>query len=447
MVGQPPSGGPQGTQVPKHPLAQGTHPAPKAEEGVGRRAEGLPRSFCAAAVLLLICLFHVSAQTTSRAKQVCSQADEITRQLTVISGMTLLHPVPCDLITKEKVNEFLKKRLKEAVKPEEIHAEELVLKKFGLVPQDFNLEKTTVDLLTEQAAAFYDYNRRKLFITETTSSATQEPVLAHELSHALADQHFNLARFIKKGRESDDGSTARLAVMEGQATWIMTEYVARSMGQSLRDSPGLAAAMSAMTEGAGGQFPVYDTAPLYLRQSLVFPYTKGMLFQNALVQRDGQKGFAEPFARPPVSSQQILHPEKYLSEVKPTRPELPRVQLPRGYKSLIDGTMGESDHSTIIEQFASKEAAAEISPHWRGCRFEIRENKKEGRAVLLYAVEWDSENAAIRYFDFYKSALEKKWKSMKVQEQGLYSISGTGDDGRFELRRAGAIVTSAEGMP
>ena len=90
-------------------------------------------------------------------------------------------------------------------KPGEIRAEELTLKKFGLVPQDFDLAKNTVDLLTEQAAAFYDYDQKKLFITETTPSDTQEPVLAHELSHALADQNFNLAQVHPAGAQSDDG--------------------------------------------------------------------------------------------------------------------------------------------------------------------------------------------------------------------------------------------------
>jgi hypothetical protein len=142
--------------------------------------------------------------------------------------------VPCDFITKEKINEFLKKRIKDVAKPEDIRAEELTLKKFGFVPPDFDLAKNTVDLLTEQAAAFYDYDKKKLFITESTPDDTQEPVLAHELSHALADQHFNLGKFIKQGKKSDDGASARLAVMEGQATWLMSEFLARKLGQSLK---------------------------------------------------------------------------------------------------------------------------------------------------------------------------------------------------------------------
>jgi hypothetical protein len=401
----------------------------------------------AAVFPLLLLLYAGPAPAQSpRAKEICGLANRIVLDLTRISGMRLRHPVPCDYITKEKVKAFLDARMKDAARPEEIRAEELTLKKFGFVPRDFDLAQTTVDLLTEQAAAFYDYNKKKLFITESTPSDTQEPVLAHELSHALADQNFNLARFIRQGRKSDDGSTARLAVMEGQATWLMSEYLARKSGQSLKDSPALASTMSHLGEGAAGEFPVYDNAPLYMRLTLVFPYATGMLFQNAVCQRDGQEGFAEVFRRAPASTQQVIHPEAYFSNVKPTQPELPDAHLPRGYKSLVGGALGEFDHAVLLEQFVGKQQAAEIAPHWRGCNFELRENKKAGRVVLLYAAEWDREESARRYFAAYREALEKKWKKMSVASETADSVTGSGDDGRFELRRIGAIVTSVEGL-
>jgi hypothetical protein len=410
--------------------------------------KGTMRKTALAAAILQILFFAgpAPAQSSPEAKAVCGQAGAIAKELTEISGMTLLHPVPCDFITKDKVNQFLKKRVKDSASPEDIRAQELVLRKFGFVPQGFDLAKTTVDLLTEQAAAYYDYDQRKLFIIESTPSDNQEPVLAHELSHALADQHFRLAKFIRKGRDSDDGSSARMAVMEGQATWMMSEYLARKMGRSLKDSPELVTLMSTMSASGEGQYPVLDKAPLYLRMSLIFPYTKGMLFQNALVQRDGQEGFAAPFRRAPVSTHQILHPEDYFSSLQPTRPALPRVRLPRGYKALVGGTMGEADHAILIEQFGSPEEAAQISPHWRGSTFEVRENKKAGRAVLLYTVEWDSEETARRYFAFYKQALGKKWNEFTLRAETADSADGTGDDGRFELRRDGATVTSVEGL-
>jgi len=397
------------------------------------------------ALLMALWVAVAGAQQDPRARQLCGEANRIVRELTLISGMPLHHLVPCDFISKAKINDFLKKRVNEVAKPEEIRAEELTLKKFGLVPQDFDLAKNTVDLLTEQAAAFYDYDKKKLFITETTPSESQEPVLAHELSHALADQNYNLGKFIRQGRKSDDGSTARLAVMEGQATWLMAEYLARKNGSSLKDSPALVE-MMASPSNESGQFPVYENAPLYLRQSLVFPYTKGMLFQNAVFQRDGQYAFAEAFQKPPLSTQQIIHPEKYFQNVKPTDPDLPDVHLPHGYKGLVGGSLGELEHQILLEQYAGSEVANEIAPHWRGSNFELTEDKKAGRVVLLYSVEWDSEPIAERYFTVYQDVLGKKWKKLTVSSQAADAVDGLGDDGRFELRRKGTIVTSVEGL-
>ncbi|MGP8248146.1 MAG: hypothetical protein ACLQVN_26985 [Bryobacteraceae bacterium] len=401
---------------------------------------------CGLAALSLLAAASASAQTPPAQESICAQVPAITRQLTEISGLELKHPVPCHFISKREVNEFLKKRVKEVASPAEIRAEELTLKKFGLVPADYDLAKNTIDLLTEQAAAFYDYNRKKLFITETTPFETQEPVLAHELSHALADQNFDLARYTRQGRKSDDGSTARLAVMEGQATWLMSEYLARRNGTSLKDNREMANMMSAMADSSGGQYPVFENAPLYLRDTLVFPYTKGMLFQQAVFERDGQDSFAEVFRKPPVSTQQILHPERYFSGVQPTDPQLPDPHLGRAYKSLIGGSLGELEHGILLRQYAGKQTAEELAPHWRGSNFELREDKKAGRVVLLYAVEWDSADAARRYFEAYRELLQKKWKKMEIASRTADSVTGSGDDGRFELRRDRTLVTSVEGL-
>lgn len=404
----------------------------------------MPRRLIPSLFFCLALVGPAAAQTDPRAEKLCSEANRIVDDLTTISGMTRRREVPCDFITKEKINEFLKKRVKETIKPEEIRAEELTLKKFGLVPRDFDLAKNTVDLLTEQAAAFYDYEKKKLFITETTPTDTQDPVLAHELSHALADQNFNLGKFIKQGRNSDDGATARLAIMEGQATWLMAEYLARKLGKSLKDSPEMVTMMSAMSEG-GGQFPIFDNAPLYLRQTLVFPYTKGMLFQNAIFQRDGIASFAEVFRKPPISTQQILHPDLYFLNTKPADPVLPEPKL-RGYKGLVGGSLGELEHGILIEQSAGKGRAAELAPHWRGANFLLMENKTAARVVLLYAVEWETEDAARDYFLIYRQAMAKKWLEMKVTSESADAVTGMGDDGRFELHLKGKLVTSVEGL-
>jgi hypothetical protein len=104
------------------------------------------------------------------------------------------------------------------------------------------------------------------------------------------------------------------------------------------------------------------------------------------------------------------------------------------------------EHGILLEQYGSKETAAEIAPHWRGSTFALMENKKANRVVLLYASEWDTEAAARKYFEAYRQLLAKKWKQMTVAAETPDSVTGTGDDGRFELRLKGFTVTSVEGL-
>jgi hypothetical protein len=222
--------------------------------------------------------------------------------------------------------------------------------------------------------------------------------------------------------------------------------VARKTGQSLTSSPALVSMMSRMDTGSG-QYPIFDKAPLYLRLTLVFPYTKGMLFQHAVVLKKGKEGFREVFSRAPQSTQQVLHPEKYFGNVEPTRPELPEPPKLKGYKQLVGGSLGELDHAVLIEQYGGRETAEELSPHWRGSQFLVLEHKKDRRGVLLYSAEWDDADAAGRYFRFYREALAKKWKKLEVVSESADKVEGTGDDGRFVLRRTGAVVTSVEGLP
>src|SRR5579862_261779 len=280
------------------------------------------------ALLLLIAAPPVSPQDgvdTSQAREIFNEIGGILKDLQEITGFKIKRQVPAEIISRDKVKIFLQDRIKETATPEELRVEELTLKKFGLVPQDFDLAKNTVDLLTEQAAAFYDFHRKKLFITDWTPSITREPALVHELGHALADQNVNLEKFIKQGRKSDDGSMARMAVMEGQASWLMAEYLARKAGQSLANSPVLLEGMAHGIEAGAGQFPVFDKEPLYLRETLVFPYSQGMLFQNVVFQKMKQPAFEEVFRKPPISTQQILHPDKYFADVQPTAPALPQL--------------------------------------------------------------------------------------------------------------------------
>jgi hypothetical protein len=376
-----------------------------------------------------------------------SEIESILNELSRITGLKPLKKVESAVITRDRVKDFLGERLKEELTPEDVHAEELVLKKFGFVPQDFDLAKSTIDLFTEQAAAFYDFRKKKLYVLDSTPGELQKVALVHELAHALADQHFHLDKYIRHGASSDDSSLARLAVMEGQAAWLMSEYTARQQGQSLGNSDTLVETMRRATETSAGSFPVFEAAPLYMRETMLFPYTQGLVFQQAVYRKLGQAGFAEVFKRPPSSVQQVLHPEKYFAHAEPTNPAPPVPADEKSYKMLIDGSVGEFDHAILLRQYVGQREADEISPEWRGGIFKVWESKDRRHAVLGYASDWASAESARRFFRLYRRILESKWKHFEVATLAPDRVTGRGDDGYFVLRLEGSRVTSLEGLP
>lgn len=366
---------------------------------------------------------------------------EILKGLAEITGFRVLRPVKQETMGRDQLKKFFEERIKELVDPEDIRVEELVLKKFGLVPSDFDLRGSTIDLMTEQAAAFYDYRAKRMVLLDGNGGAMQQAALVHELAHALADQHFRLEKFLHKGGPSDDATMARTAVMEGQATWLMSEFMAGKMGRSLKDAPDLMEMMSKMSGGGG--FPVFEKAPLYMRESLVFPYTKGMVFQHEVVLRSGKDGFAEVFRRPPGTTREVMHPEVYFSGFQATNPKVP-APAGGGWKELAEGTVGEFDLSILLQQYAFLELDA--AKAWRGGQYRLWEHRKTKRAVLGFAMEFEGEAGATEFLRGYRKVLEKKWKQSRFTGEDAARLAGEGDDGHFSIRRVGAVVSGIEGL-
>jgi hypothetical protein len=225
----------------------------------------------------------------------------------------------------------------------------------------------------------------------------------------------------------------------------MTEVLARNAGQSLSTNPALLETVSGVADGAA-QFPIFNSVPLYLRETLVFPYTEGARFQNEVFRRMGKDAFTEVFRRPPTTSQQILHPAKYFDRVEPGMPSFAPLALGKGYKDLTECVLGELDHAILIRQYGTAAQADAIAPHWRAGRYSLVENRSQGRVVLRYVSEWDSPGKARDFFVFYKQVLRKKWKSMEIAREDPEEISGTGDDGRFIVTLTGSQVSSTEGL-
>src|ERR1700693_3623848 len=285
--------------------------------------------------MLLLILLVVALLNAADPPPFFSEIGTIEAGLSSITGLRFKRPVPYGALNKDQLRVFIEQRIKKTLKPDDIRAEELTLKMLGLIPSDFDLRQNPVDVLTEQAAAFYDYNKKKLFVLEGSSGGIEErTALVHELAHALADQHFHLGKYIQEGARSDDGSTARLAVMEGQATWLMAAYLSKQDCGPPEVPDRMLDLMAESIQSSAREYPVFSKAPVYIRESLVFPYSGGMLFQNAVFRKLGRDSFSEVFTNPPLSTQQIMHPVFFPPQRPPANPPAPRVPDRHAFRTL-----------------------------------------------------------------------------------------------------------------
>jgi predicted MFS family arabinose efflux permease len=399
------------------------------------------RRFTASAVLLLIlCGLPAPAADANLLKRV----DEYLKEASQLTGFSIKRKVPAAFLSAKDLEKYLDGKMKTEVDKKKLRAEELVLERFGFAPPGFRLGETTLALLNEQAAAFYDFKARKLFVLDHVASGLGPELLIHELGHALADQHFGLRKFLSAAK-GDDASLARMSVMEGQAMWLMGEHAARAAGTSLNQSPELVRRLSAPDPDDKSEYPVLAKAPLYLRESLLFPYAAGFRFQAALCAQDAATCMSRPFLRPPTSSAQILHPELYFAQRDPERVDTLPPPATQSWRQLADGDLGELDLDLLLR--THNVSAPGVAEAWRGGAYRLLEGKKTQNVLLLHTSQFQDESAAQGWFDAYSKVLAAKWKSFEIVEKSPAMLRGRGDYGPFRLTRVGRAVHAAEGLP
>src|SRR5579864_921072 len=232
--------------------------------------------------------------TPEEAKQLFASIDDTLTWLGKDTGYPIKQKVKGELVSREEVAKYVETKLNEDEDAKRLERSEIVLKKFGLLPRNFDLHNFLVQLLKEQVAGYYDVKTKSMYLLDWLEPEAQKPVLAHELTHALQDQNFGLEAWespkAPKGRDSeeysydeDEASTARSAVAEGQGMVTLVDYMLRDTGHTLADAPQVAALMRAQMS-SNKDFPLLEKAPLMIRESLVFPYGDGLAFESGLLQ-------------------------------------------------------------------------------------------------------------------------------------------------------------------
>jgi hypothetical protein len=405
--------------------------------------------------------------TKEQAKELFRSVDEILSFASSDTKLPIEHSVKRKLISRDEVNHYLREKFDEDEGAKRMERSEIVLKKFGLLDRDFHLRPFLLSLLTEQIAGFYDNKTKTVNLLDWIKPEEQKPVLAHELTHALQDQKVGLTKWSSVSLNGpshnvqednhhlqvDEADTARSAVAEGQAMAVFVDYTLRPTGKTLADAPDIAEKLKEQTDETGGS-PVMARAPLLLQQSLLFPYSEGLSFEQEILVKAGKEAaFAGVLTHPPSSSFEIMHPKAYMAHAPVPLVHLPDIHplLDAEYTPYDIGVMGELDVHILIELFGGREMADALAPAWNGGIYYAAQRKsavtpaeKESTASLglIYYSKWKNRDSARSFMQTYAAQIPRKYSGVaertkdeadereKVYSTGegdvLISISGTG---------------------
>ena len=266
--------------------------------------------------------------------------------------------------------------------------------------------------MSEQVAAYYDPKTKSVNLLDWVQPDAQKPILAHELTHALQDQKVGVEKWELAGAKDDatplpdqqeyvveEEQSARQCVTEGQGMAVMFDYSLAPFGKNLLTAPEIVNAMRA-TMGDSKDSPVFSAAPMFLKESLLMPYTFGLDFVRTVLANKGKEAYSMMLENPPIDTRQIMQPETYLlhQQVAPlTIPDLDKIVAP-DYKRFDFGGMGEFDIYLLAKQYGAQDTP-NYYRHWRGGYYFAAQakNAPKDQIAMLFFTRWDSPAGGIRF--------------------------------------------------
>jgi len=340
----------------------------------------------------------------------------ISERTSQIRGLRLKKEVPLVEFSEAAIRYMITLHFAEDESSDEIIGAEKILKALGLMKQAENLQEILTAVLTEQIAGSYDAKIKKITIiaNKGLGNATDEITLSHELTHALADENFGLDRPpLDDDAYNGDNDLAVESLVEGDAMDTMFTYAKTYMNVS--DLLGI------QQESANVSSRELDRAPPYIKRGLLFPYEQGLAFAQKIKESGGEQAIDRAYASPPMSSEQIMHPEKYLSgNDAPRAVDLPDLAGPlgKGWKRIDSDTLGEFDMQVWFEELADMMSAREVPGGWGGNTIQYYQGTGKNYVMPNMTV-WDTEIDSQEFFDDYVKLLEGRFT------RGLRKIGGT----------------------
>jgi hypothetical protein len=356
------------------------------------------------------------------------------------TGFPRRGPIKKAVVGQADIEKFTKERLAREDFSQRFARSELTMKKFGLLPRDFNLREFLVKSNGQTIAGLYDEETKTIWMLNTVAFDRQGPILAHELTHALQDQNYDLKHWAEagakrdkmKGAESESGndetSTARHAIVEGQAMVVYIDFLLAPWGRNLKDTPGVVASMQDSAVSATIDNELMHHAPMFLREAGSFPYRDGLFFvADVLAKRGKEAAFAGVFAHPPRNTHEVFDSNAYLEHAKLPPVLIPDVRpLLTDYEVFDSGSFGELDVRALLKQFGDKHGAEDFASAWQGGSYVAFKRTQPGSQPtaeattanigLLYVSQWKTTQAAEHFARFYATTVAWRYKNAKVQD-------------------------------
>lgn len=392
------------------------------------------------------------ATTTAAARNTALVAatQDVLKETSEIRQLSILRPVQSSTQSRAQIERAIMKNIDDEITPADMHAGEVIMKKLGLAPPDFQYRALMIRLLTEQVAGYYEPKTRQFYLADWIDVDGQKPIMAHELTHALQDQHFDLRRFDHWPKGDSDAELSAHALIEGDATLAMALYVASNPLRALSFLKSMGANGIATEE--------LDKAPRSLRETLLFPYQEGMNWTRALYKQGGWAEVSKAFASLPQSTEQVLHPEKYFAHEAPVKLAIPDIAnllngarpatgVSPGWKRIASDVNGEWGLYLILDQFLkspadSKRAAA----GWAGDRTAVYESAK-GHVLYVALSAWDTEADAREFFDAYAKRTQLRYPAVASGDSSASQRAFGTSEGIVSINLRGKQALVIEGAP
>jgi hypothetical protein len=368
---------------------------------------------------------------------------EVLKETSELRKLPVLRPVKSGAQSRAEIEGMLVRNLDESSTPAQMRASEATLKKLGLVPANFRLRPFVIKLLAEQVAGYYEPKTQEFYLADWIDIDGQRPVIAHELTHALQDQHFDLKRFEKWPKHDSDAELAAHSLIEGDASFLMMQYLVRNPDRQLTFMKSMGATGSAATEQI-------EKAPRVLRESLLFPYFQGTAWVAGVYKQGGWEAVSAAYKNLPKSTEQILHADKYAAQESPVKVALRDVsaKLGRGWRMADNDVQGEWGYYLLLDEFLkSPDVSKKAAAGWGGDRYALFTGPRPGDVLVAQKTAWDSETDAREFFDAYVARTTKRYgvEPSAGSEQGTASWNTA--EGGVLVELSGSTVTVVEGVP